>query len=68
MDTEGRFKIMDEARLSRFFEQFNNLKEKQKAQERIFLVGEEVQVKGSHFRVTRITPKKLILKLLPNKL
>jgi len=66
MDTgEGRFKIMDEARLSTFYEQFNSLEEKQKAQERIFSVGEEVTVKGSRFRVIRITPKKLFLKLLP---
>lgn len=32
-----------------------------------FDVGEILELKSSYFRVTKITPKKLILKLLPRK-
>lgn len=30
-----------------------------------FGVGEQVEIRGSHFKVAKITPKKLILRLLP---
>jgi len=33
---------------------------------RVFSVGEELEIKGSRFKVHRIGPKKLILKLLPD--
>ena len=29
-----------------------------------FAVGEKVEIRGSHFKVAKITPKKLILRLL----
>lgn len=32
----------------------------------VFTVGEVVEVKGSKFRVHRIDPKKLILRILPS--
>jgi len=31
----------------------------------IFSIGQIVEIKGSHFKVSKITPKKLILRLLP---
>jgi len=62
----GTFKQMDNKGLADLYKQFNTLEQKLEAQKRIFSVGEEVQVKGSCFRAQRITPKKLILKLLPS--
>ena len=64
---DGRFKMLDEARLSDLYASFSTQEEKLQAQKRLFSVGEEVQIKDSRFRITRITPKKLILKLLPNQ-
>lgn len=47
-----------------FLDRLSTLEEKLHAQKRIFSVGEVVKVKESLFRVQRITPKRLILKLL----
>lgn len=33
----------------------------------VFSVGEKLTVKGSRFKVAKITPKKLILRLLPKE-
>jgi len=30
-----------------------------------FRVGEIIEIKGSRFKITKITPKKLILRILP---
>jgi len=65
----GTFKEFPDAQLlaKHFAEHFLTPEAKKEAIERVFAVGEEVAVKGSRFRVTRITPKKLILRLLPDK-
>lgn len=47
-----------------FLDRLSTVEEKLHAQKRIFSVGEVVKVKESLFKVQRITPKKLILKLL----
>ena len=60
----GRFKMLDANGLKDAFDSLTSLEQKMEAQKKIFSVGEEVQVKNSYFRVARITPKKLILKLL----
>jgi len=61
----GRFKMLDDGALRDIFEKLTSQEQKMQTQKKLFSVGEKVQVKDSHFRVTRITPKKLILKLLP---
>ncbi len=33
----------------------------------VFITGEIVELKGSRFRIQNITPKRLILKILPDK-
>ena len=65
MDTgKGRFEITDKEALDRFVGGLSTQEEKLKAQQLIFHVGEEVAVKGSRFIIARITPKKMVLKLL----
>ena len=44
-----------------------NAEERIKNEDGIFHVGEEVELKGSRFRVKSIKPKELRLKLLPRK-
>lgn len=62
MDTgEGYMELMESEKARKLINNNPSLETK------IFHVGEEVQVKGSRFRVTRITPKKLILRILPKK-
>ena len=54
----------------RHFEYLKDLKDLQEAQEKfpnhggVFTVGEELELKGSLFRVKSIKPNRLILKLL----
>lgn len=55
---EGGFRIVDSDKYP---------EEKGTAQDAFFRLGEEVKVKDSWFRVHGITPKKLILRLLPKK-
>jgi len=58
MDTgEGRFEMIAEARAKSLIEENYPLG--------IFRVGEEVELKGSRFRVKSVKPKELRLKLLP---
>ena len=39
--------------------------ERLKRNDGVFVVGEELEIRGSSFRVKSITPKRLILKLVP---
>ena len=61
MDTgEGRLEMLEEAQVrKKMFEEPGRTD--------IFSVGEEVLVKDSRFRITKITPKKLTLRVLPRK-
>lgn len=62
MDTgKGNFEMLDREKLDRILETSPNLGEL------IFTVGEVVQVKGSFFKIVKVTPKKLTLRLLPHK-
>lgn len=68
MDTgKGHFesiKAEDDEELS---EKLRALQQKHREHGGTFRVGEEVELKGSRFRVQAIKPKKLILKLLRKK-
>lgn len=49
-----------------------NMLEKEQAKElspnpRIFHINEEIQIRESLFKVVKITPKKLTLRILPSK-
>ena len=57
----GRFEMLDR---KRFDALSSGEKEKPERAGGIFSVGEELQVKGSRFRVRKITRKDLILRLL----
>ena len=58
MDTgEGRLEMLEAQRQA-------ELMNKKPGRTDIFSVGEEVQVKDSRFRITKITPKKLTLRIL----
>ena len=65
MDTgEGRFEQFDSEeemrnKLAELRDRFPRLNEF------AFRVGEEVEIQGSKFKITRITPKKLTLRILP---
>lgn len=62
MDTgEGRFEKFD---LNISLEDLNKLKEKFPKAKGIFTVGEELEIKGSSFKVTDISPLGIKLKLL----
>jgi len=62
MDTgNGNFKLFDDEN------QTNLLKIFYRNLGGTFRVGEEVELKGSRFRVKKITPKELRLKLLPRR-
>jgi len=58
----GTFKMLEEAKLGGAVSSLEALLEMQKS---MFRVGEEITIKDSRFKIQRITPKKLILKLLP---
>jgi len=57
-----------------YFEQFESMEALHEAKTRleqlggtvrgVFTVGEEIEIKGSHFKVQQIWPRKLVLKLL----
>ena len=62
MDTgEGRFKMMLEEEAAFIKKSSPNL------MPRIFNVGEEVTIRESRFKIVKITPKKLTLRLLPKE-
>ena len=59
MDTgEGSFRMLE-------LEEAEMMKQTEEST-KIFSVGEEVKIKDSRFRVIKITPKKLTLRLLPS--
>jgi len=55
---EGHLEILEAERYAQLLEEKPNRTD-------IFSVGEEVQIKDSRFRITKITPKKLTLRILP---
>ena len=57
----GNFIQDDLKELKKLQEQFCELKDNS-----IFTVGERVRLKSSQFRVSKITPKKITLRLLPS--
>jgi len=63
MDTgNGRFKMLDEFMTKKIIDK------RPEERERIFRVGEEVQIKGSRFRITHIKERgDMRLKLLPKE-
>jgi len=59
MDTgEGYLKMLQEQEVAELFE--SNPKRTD-----IFSVGEEITIRDSKFRITKITPKKITLRILP---
>ena len=59
MDTgKGCFEMLSD-------EQFHDIMEKPVKRGLLFSVGEEVTIKQSRFRIVKITPKKLTLRILP---
>ena len=59
MDTrDGHFKMLEEA-------QKEMLMAEKPERTDIFSVGEEVTIRDSKFRVLKITPKKITLRILP---
>lgn len=58
---EGHIELMDRERMIELIN--NNLSEATK----FFLVGEVVKVKDLRFRITKITTKKLTLRVLPER-
>lgn len=58
---EGHIELMDRERMIELIN--NNLSEATK----FFLVGEVVKVKDLRFRITKITTKKLTLRVLPKR-
>ena len=59
-DGKGRFREVEEAELYQILERGKGTEIPY-----LFRVGEELTIKGSRFKVRNITPKKLILRLLP---
>lgn len=60
MDTgEGRFREFEK------MEELPDLQSEHPNHGGVFTVGEEIELKGSRFRVKHISPKELRLKLLP---
>jgi hypothetical protein len=65
MDTgEGRFEEFEADNEEELNEKMKTLREKFTNHGGVFRVGEEIEIRGSLFRVQSIRPKKLILKLL----
>lgn len=61
MDTgNGHLKMLDEQ------EKVDLLRLKPRRTD-IFTIGEEVEVRDSRFRIVKITPKKITLRILPRK-
>lgn len=59
MDTgEGRFRMLSESEVSSMMLQ-------EPGRQDVFKVGEELRIKDSHFRITKITRKKMMLRILP---
>ena len=59
MDTgNGNFKMLEE-------NEYNELFERKPTRTDIFKVGEIVTIRDSRFRINKITPKKMTLRLLP---
>ena len=59
MDTgEGRLEMLEELRLDALMEENPHRTD-------IFSVGEEVTIRDSRFRITKITTKKITLRILP---
>ena len=59
MDTgEGRLEMLEELRLDALMEENPHRID-------IFSVGEEVTIRDSRFRITKITTKKITLRVLP---
>jgi hypothetical protein len=66
MDTgEGRFVPVEGDDDSERAKSLRELKRKYTNYGGVFRVGEIVEIKGSRFKVNKISPKKLILRVLP---
>jgi uncharacterized Zn finger protein len=65
MDTgEGRFEQFDsEAELRDKLDELR--RQFPRMNEQAFSIGQEVEINGSKFRVSKITPKKMTLRILP---
>ena len=58
MDTgKGKFELLEKARTMELMQENPNRTD-------IFTVGEEVKIRDSRFRIVKITPKKLTLRIL----
>ena len=55
---DGSFKMLEKTEKDRLMEEQPNRTD-------IFNIGEEVAIHGSKFKIVKITPKKLTLRLLP---
>ena len=65
MDTgEGRFEPIKAADDKELSEKLRALQKKHTQHGGTFRIGEEVELKGSRFRIKSIKPKQLVLKLL----
>lgn len=61
MDTgEGRLRILEE-------EERNRLMEEKPNRTDIFSIGQKIKIYDSIFRIVKITPKKLTLRILPRE-
>jgi hypothetical protein len=60
MDTgNGSFRMIEDQKL------YKSLMAEKPNRQDLFSVGEEVNIKESRFRIVKITPKKMTLRLLP---
>ena len=65
MDTgEGRFEQFDSDDKEGFYKQLQEIENKYPKHKGVFIVGEELEIKGSRFRVKDISPFGMKLKLL----
>jgi len=65
MDTgEGRFEQFDSDAIEGFYKQLQEIENKYPKYKGVFTVGEELEIKGSRFKVKDISPFGMKLKLL----